>query len=80
MAVRDQTLVVGGDRLLNCNGPRQQARLQELVEKFFGPPYRFQIESSASPAPPNGPLRLSPNPWTCPPSNSRPWKSSGAGG
>jgi DNA polymerase III subunit gamma/tau len=55
MAVRDQTLVVGGDRLLNCNGPRQQARLQELVEKFFGPPYRFQIESSASPAPPIGP-------------------------
>jgi hypothetical protein len=49
--VRDQTLVVGGDRLLNCNGPRQKARLQELVEKFFGPPYRFQIETSAQPAP-----------------------------
>ncbi len=49
--VRDQTLVVVGNRLLNCNGPRQQARLQELVEKFFGPRYRFQIESSAPPAP-----------------------------
>jgi DNA polymerase III subunit gamma/tau len=53
--VRDHTLVVTGDRLLNCNGPQQQARLQELVAAFFGPPYRFQIESSAPQAPPNGP-------------------------
>jgi DNA polymerase-3 subunit gamma/tau len=55
--IRDHTLVVTGDRTLSLSGARQKTRLQELVQRFFGPGYTVRLEISAqeSPSPPNSP-------------------------
>jgi Fe-S cluster biosynthesis and repair protein YggX len=51
--LNDHNLVVTGDRTLNFNSARQKKRLQELVEKFFGPQYQLHLDIQAQPAPKN---------------------------
>ncbi|MFZ2087393.1 MAG: DNA polymerase III subunit gamma/tau [Desulfobaccales bacterium] len=49
--LRENILVISGDRTLNFPSPRQKSRVQDLVSRFFGPQYQLQIEHVSAPAP-----------------------------
>jgi DNA polymerase III subunit gamma/tau len=49
--LKDHTLIITGDKTLHLSGARQQARVQDLVGRFFGPQYQLHIEVQATPAP-----------------------------